>query len=375
MKKGTALLLCAVMLASCSQSESGDKAAEAERVPVSQIYDGYDADDRFEHLVLPREITKQELNEVYSLMIAAETPKDSEAKAKRVFKAFWGDSYDESRISCDDKQEYFDYDNGSDFGNYYAGSISLTRLYGSAVEAASNEPWLIGRDDSRSLDSIFPGTELTAGMLAQSMPRDISDIVSEHEPDFDIQPYSILDTTAGMEHYALLHYGLSYKGIPLQSFMSSLFEQYIEEGEKKLKSYAFSGIEARFDKDAQLVSVSTPSPLKLVSAERQEKLLSLGSAARLLDSELAENIYYEIDDVQLMYCCKTVQPELDVEKLGAERVKEICDELNRTPQLYEPTWCFIGNYQNGWQFAWSIKVNAITGEVTIDAPKGVEKLK
>ena len=37
---------------------------------------------------------------------------------------------------------------------------------------------------------------------------------------------------------------------------------------------------------------------------------SVVSAVKLLDSELAENIYYEIDDVQLMYCCKTVQPEL-----------------------------------------------------------------
>lgn len=36
-------------------------------------------------------------------------------------------------------------------------------------------------------------------------------------------------------------------------------------------------------------------------------------------------------------------------------------------------WCFISNFKNGWQFVWSLKVNAITGEITIDAPRGVEK--
>ena len=132
--------------------------------------------------------------------------------------------------------------------------------------------------------------------------------------------------------------------------VSSLFDQYIEDGENRLRSYAFSYIEARFDKDAGLVSVSTSSPLRIVSSEKQEKIISLVSAVKLLDSELAENIYYEIDDVQLMYCCKTVQPELSVETMGAEKVKEISDKLNKIPQIYEPTWCFIGNYKNGWQY-------------------------
>ena len=375
MKKSIAVFLGAVMLVSCGHMGNSDNATQAKRVPVSQIYDGYDTIDHCEHLVLPREMTRQNINEVYSFKTVVEPPKDLEANAKKTFKAFWKDSYDESTISCDDKRKYFDYNNGSDFGNYYDGSISLTRIYGTAVETASNEPWLVGRDDTKTLNDVFPGTELTVGMIAQSMPKDISDIISEHEPGFDILPYSILDTTAGMEHYALLHYGLSYKGVPMQSFMSSLFDQYIEDGENRLRSYAFSYIEARFDKDAGLVSVSTSSPLRIVSSEKQEKIISLVSAVKLLDSELAENIYYEIDDVQLMYCCKTVQPELSVETMGAEKVKEISDKLNKTPQIYEPTWCFIGNYKNGWQYAWSIKVNALTGEVTIDAPRGVEKQK
>ena len=362
------------MLISCSSDTDNTKEVkQSEKVPVSQIYDGYEAVLGCEHLVLPREITKQDIREVYAFKTVYETPKDSEANAKKTFKVFFGDSYDESRITCDDTREYFDYDNGSDFGNYYDGSLSLTKIYGTVTETVSNEPLLIGRDDSKTLNTVFPGTELTVGKLPEKLPKDISEIISEQEPDFELQPYSILDTTAGMEHYALLHYGLSYKGLPMQSFMSSLFDRYIEDGEEKLRSYAFSYIEAKFDKDARLISLSTSSPLKIVSSEKQDSIISIAEAVKLLDRELAENIYYEIEDIQLMYCCKTVQPELNVETMGAEKVKEISEELDKTPNEYDPTWCFVGSYKNGWQFAWSLKVNAVTGEITIDAPKGAEK--
>lgn len=385
LKKLIALSVAAVMsaawLGGCgpnSYSTQKQKTNGGEKVPIAQVYDGYaEAAKGCRHLILPDNITMQTLEEVYTFETVFSKPEDHAAESRALFRGFFGKSYAESGIDFNEKLLGYYYNNGKDQGTYRGSNFNMQKasVAGVQTERSSENAFLIGRDDGRMLDGIFPEAELTVSDIAGGIPEELFGVLGSIYPDFEIRPYSILGLTAGMENFALLHLGLEYKGLPVQSFPSSLFNRFIEGSERKLESYTFSYIEAEFDKNGELVFLGNGGPLKVVSSKKQDEIISLASAIELLDSELAENIEYEIDDVQLMYCCKTVYPEIYVEEIGDEKVLELNDELDKIPLERVPTWCFIGSYKNGWQFAWSLKVNAITGEITIDAPKGAEKQK
>ena len=67
-----------------------------------------------------------------------------------------------------------------------------------------------------------------------------------------------------------------------------------------------------------------------------------------------------------MYCCKYTQNILNVTEEDKEKLKKLIEEDNSTEYVYRPTWYFIINEENN--VSSGIKVDAITGEITMDIP-------
>ena len=98
----------------------------------------------------------------------------------------------------------------------------------------------------------------------------------------------------------------------------------------------------------------------------QNEIISLKAAAELLQNELADNLRLRFTEVRLMYCCKDTYPNLDPNINGdKEAMREKMEkEFSIQRSEYVPTWCFfLGNPDS---VRTSIKINAVTGEITID---------
>ena len=82
---------------------------------------------------------------------------------------------------------------------------------------------------------------------------------------------------------------------------------------------------------------------------------------------LAEYSLYSFDDVKLMYVnLFTSETPENMMKLTNEERREYFKKSAETEREFTPTWAFIVN-NNGSGFERKlIKVNAITGEITID---------
>lgn len=106
--------------------------------------------------------------------------------------------------------------------------------------------------------------------------------------------------------------------------------------------------------------------------EKLEKIISLKQAAELLERELAPQSGYRFNEVSLIYCNKATSPTLipTEEMMGKDIILDfpeenarMYEEFGEVIHRFDPTWCF---YYGSEEAGASVKVNARTGEITID---------
>lgn len=349
----------------------------AELVPISQIYDGYaDAAAQCKKIILPSVLGSQSVSEVYTFDLHSEKKLGDAGKSEftEFLKTFLDTEIDENKITKAENFDDYIYDQDGISCAYREGSVDIYKSFKGMFESNDQEPYTIGIDNDKSMNVIFPNTDITLGDYIESLPTWLYDFIKKKLPDFDIQPYSIKGQNYGSESVAMISWLQSFKGVPLMFGGSTGTSKDTEEDGITMTEYDYTPfIDTRFENDGSLCYISLPTDQKVTSSKKLDKIISLADAAKILENELADNICYEIDDVILMYFGKTKYPIIEAASMDYDEMRTLIESKTRDPISYHPEWVFVGNAVHGLTSSWFLRVNAITGEITLAAPRGAEK--
>ncbi len=386
LKTVIAIFITAILLSSCATQENSVNTRQtdgSDKVPVSQIWEGYEelqGKNYGDVLVLPDKIIPSNIAELYTLPVDLSSDGDHSAQSKEYFKRFFGDGFDENAISFNEDEDTYIYATANgDFSAFGLGR-PFTAIKGGESPAAGEiiayyNPWT-------DLDTVL---ELANGSCTV---KEVTDTVNSflkdsYEPlfsdlDLKIESVMLYERAGDLKRIVRCKVSASYRGLMLEDDLSPLFEVENKPFYKIITNYTPAKIEFELDSKDNIINAITT--LLFANSEKSaklEELISLSQAAELLEKELALFSHYSISEIKLMYCCKVRLPSLappdmgpgqsvnDFPELEAEMYEEFGDI---PPRTFVPTWCFYLQNQNGNRD--SLKVNAVTGEITVDINRG-----
>lgn len=388
MKKVISLLCTALLafglLCGCSNDSGNTKeVTDIKKVSASQIWDGYEALQGQDYGVikLPDRIEKGQSGELYSLTL---TPRacDEVSASTQFFKAFFGSDYSETAVTHEDGTRKYLYSDEAGQAGFINGMPVYAVAAGEQMIDGNYETVKIcdpEKDKAYRLD-FFDGS-CTVGELTETADRFMNDslfpLYGSGEPEMKL--YKLIyfkNKLDPNDRRVQVFYGYRYKGLEIQEEPSLLAETTIMGGYEVQRYYSFFHLLFDFKSKDKIVSFSSRTMPFDADAERLDELISLKDAAELLKKELAARSRYEFDNIELRYCHKSVGAATNDPKLIEEVTKAIEKEISPTDKKIVPTWCFewTGMNSNGEQPN-SIKVNAVTGEITIDAVDSVKAPK
>ena len=145
---------------------------------------------------------------------------------------------------------------------------------------------------------------------------------------------------------------MSYKGL-------------INEDYDVLTYYSFNQMNFTMSGKDSILGFSNVTLISKMQEEPVNEIIPLKSAVKLLETSLAEQSNYRFQKIDLMYCQKFTYPAFT----GNESLNsEIMADYGEIPdQPFVPTWCFTWTTDQGQEkLVQHIKVNAVTGEITVD---------
>ena len=385
MKKLGSLLLAAAgicVLSSCSgQDDKVDTRSvqDAQMNSIREAYSGYEElqGKDLGVIKLPDTIDPQDTSTVYSFSARIHQRDSSEKNqeyAQKLYAGFFGDDYDASKGRFDELNYYFKYYEGdTELGRYADGMIALVKKdYIISNEEQMHE--VFKADDKGQIPlgkascSISEAAECVKSFLDNELPDTFS--------DFTIEPQDIFPRKNGDSNVVLVNCVQKYQGIPFEEYPSDyVIQGFDNEGNETLTSYYATDIRFTLNDKNSIAWVHIDRPIEITKKEKLSEIIPLKKAADILCSELAEYSKYEFDEVKLMYCSKKTYTSYDYSKMTPEQQLEKSDELNKIEDEYYPTWCFIANNSLSGYSRRIVKVNAVTGEITIAAPDGTAEMR
>ena len=369
------VLLCAgVMLTACSEENSnanvqeGDSSA-AERKSVSELYLGYEElqGKDLGMFTMPESIAPQEIGGLCTFTINKRFTVENEQNGKRVFKAFWGDDFNESKCGfskAEGDPSYQYGEGGEDQGYFYNGTISLQRA-GAGMLLGDSKQTLYSAADRETTVQLAGGTA-SIGELTDSVKEFIkssgADILYG---DFSIEPAEVFVCDTDKGAYANVVCSAVLNGVPVETYPSHYFKEGYENGEKTITFYLFKYLSFYFSGKDRLETVTVPPSYHIFEKKELTSAITLEGAVELLKTELAEHSDYKFSDVKLMYCCRSTKPSDEDTDDDPEMLKQIEERILDMHEEFVPTWCFTYDISGG-EGRNMIKVNAVNGEITID---------
>ena len=382
MKRATALLAAAVMLVSCSSQDNSGKVHEADNsefVSIQNLFDGYDELQGKESdlFALPSTIEKPNCEKLFRFPDRRggnNIPNEEEATTGFLKKCF-GDRFDKSRLTYQNN-----WDGGKTYSFTHPDGVSAVVLHGFPINVIkSPEGQAILSPDPTFLNSYNPSdsnsiVELknwncTVGELLNGMQKRLDSEIMPYIGGFEIAPICINNYKNSEDiKYAEIIYGISYQGVMLED-ESPMFITQSSGNYQVMTSYSASVITLTVtgsdDYDIFSSTFSEQYPL----TETVSEAIPLRSAVGILCEELAEYVRYIFDSVELRYCCKITAPVITgTDSLEDSRI--LADYGRIETAYFEPTWCFFYKVtdENG-EHREAVKVNALTGEITIDTAR------
>ena len=374
-----------VILTSCASQENGGntKQADIENIgttPVSQIWDGYEELQGRQYgnsFTLPEKIEPVSVEELYSFrMTLTYDEKPHEELAKQFYKYFFGDSYKEEYVTVKAFNVLYNAPDGA-YGAF--GSTSPVNASRDSKFYPTSE--LLGvydviKDGAVSMELADSGCTVSEATEAAS--RLVNKALAPLYPGYDFVPDkvrcidSIMASDDNPVTSAQVHFVIKYKGLMLEDRFTPLFKTEDKGFYQVMTNYtpAYVDVDIVGKDSISLInnnfSNNTPKPEKL------EKIISLKQAVELLERELAPQSGYRFNEVCLIYCNKVTSPTLipTEEMMGKDIILDfpeenarMYEEFGEVIHRYDPTWCF---YYGSEEAGASVKVNARTGEITID---------
>lgn len=373
----TAIMITMSVLCGCSQNNNGN-AIETEdgvKVPIAQIYDGFEElqGKDLGVIKLPDKIDKPQYEKLYRFPDrrgGADIPNEKETTLA-VLKSCFGESFNESGLT-----ESENWDGSKSYLYSASEDVSAVIVHGFPTAINKSEVGDMLSIGGALLNAYAPSdtdktVELkngscTVGELLGGMQRRLDAEILPYAAGFEAFPMSIRNykSTDGTS-YAEIEYGIRYRGIALED-SSPMFIVQRRAGYSVVTTYSPSSLSiVATDKDDYIIFTATFSDQHPLTEEIGE-LISLKGAVGLLENELAQNSRYEIELAELRYCCKITAPTLTVtDKEEDQRILADYGEIQTA--YFEPTWCFYYSESDasGVQRN-ALKVNAVTGEITVD---------
>ncbi|MBR1664340.1 MAG: hypothetical protein IJ696_08450 [Ruminococcus sp.] len=368
LKEILALALALCTFTACTENDNDKNTYNinnAETVPVEQIFNGCDElqGKDLGKIKLPEKIDSISIDEVYTFPFEPAVSDNEAENSKSFFKAMFGDEYNEINWKQEADRVYiYNSDNGyvSFFRNncpenYYSnerGSVNTTEVLGT---------YYADTDKEKIIE--LKNGECSIGEICDRVSDCISSAFFPLYDGFQIYPYiitHILDDN--MEKCAEVTCAVSYNGMMLEPFFSSLFEVEERSEYKVVTNYVPSHMLFYLDGKDNIIFFTNRFGTKEMNVKKLDKLISLEGAVTILLDNLADKSRYNIEQVTLYYCCKNTAPSpVEDEELNSKMEE---DFKNEAKSCFEPTWCFIWHTDDGRQQ--DIKVNAVTGEITME---------
>ena len=377
MKKLIPLLTAAIMLTACineNNTHTQDAEADTAKVSVSQAWEGWEelqGKSFGNAFTMPEKLDPVIADELYSFEMLPRTDFDSEAEAKKYFKLVFGD---EKNIVMQETE------NGDHY-HYSVGendSIFSDFSYGTPVNFGSKDNGMLGNNGYR-LRSRYSceadrdvmleiGTEnLTVGQAGEAAAGYCKRLLDGHFTELELFPFRVdLCYNADKDDYAAsVVLGWKYKGTVIE-----VSDTYLEDVETRDFYDVFTAycpiylfLDLYGSDDARFMMTACAD--KDIAAEKLDKIIPLKEAVALMEKELARYSGYKFSKVQLIYCNKHSYPVMGPDSGENESILADYGEVKNTP--YVPTWVFtVGDELSVNDLFYSVKVNAVTGEITVD---------
>lgn len=370
------LLTLSLLLAGCGSDNSGNtqETEIKEFVPVSEMYDGYEQlqGKDFGNFKLPESIEKPEFEKLYRFPDrrgGADVP-DEETRTKELLKRTFGEEPEESLISA-----YENWDGSKTYTLTLPEGRSAAVLHGfpisiikSAEELITPQQELIHEYSPEDGGGIveLKNSSCSVSELLDNMQKRLESEVMQGLEGFEFVPRSISNfRNSNSVSYTQIEYEVYYRGIKLE-YDSPMSVLQSKSEYQVMTSYSINSVSlTAADKEDYAIFSSTFSEQYPLTEEVTEAI-SLERAVQILQNELAQYSFYDFDSVELCYCCKITAPVItNTDKDEDSRILADYGEIETA--YFEPTWCFnyTGN-PNVQQRREAVKVNAVTGEITID---------
>ena len=355
-----------LLLAGCGNDNSGNtmETGTTDLVPTSAVCEGCDelAGGKYSTFSLPDRIIIPQPEEICELEVRARQSSDVEAEGQKLFRSLIGEDFKQENCGWDDFQ-YFYSCNGEHCSAQFTGNILTFSSDRHIAGELSSENLSVCWDAETEPDKAVPlgsGT-VTVKELSDAAEKYLRDTIGFLVPDLEIRVQDIFPFSINNEDRARIVSALYYKGIPIEDYISPT----VESSENEIRSYYNCMTDMIMTEADECIFLSTTIP-EITSKTSQENIIGFRDAVKILDDTLAEYLSYSFEDVELMYSCLMTQPVIDVKGGDYEAAKAATEAFEAEPKKLHPTWCFIlDNNLSGFSRQ-LIKLDAVTGEVTVN---------
>lgn len=384
-------LLSLILFTSCRFQDNARRTQmptkDVDKVSVSEAFKDADSvlGKTIGGLTLPENIDIPEYDGLYKITLVLNRAYgdvgDVEAKAKECFKYFYGNGYKESQVTYEwdenlnlDCYYYNRKENLSEkkqvlpeasymWGtfDYWAGTVSDPR---SLPEKANFINRTKIKDDTMDKTVKIGDDDVKISDLVKRQ-EEILEVCSDDKIDKDLEVIPVYVIEYNDEYVGKsvqVEYGMSYKGL-LFDYQQSPFS---EDKDDTTIWYRYSYINTFFDKCGIKTCEYDPVGDKIQDVEKCDEIISLGEAVDILKNELSPTLEFNITDIQLRYSCKNVQKKIEGGNEDPDNLETELEEFKK-PAVFTPTWCFICGNEGVFDDYYILRVDATTGEITLDA--------
>lgn len=354
---------------SCTSQNNGVNTQNTDttsKKAVSQAYDNLDSllVKDYGNIVLPEKITKSDFENLYKLSLNnskdVDTDIDYEKEGKEFFKSFFSDKYKDE--CCKSEQSGgLSYNNDSQYAFYQRQAQAYMDFDNSILLSADNTIETIKLRNKNDTNVVLDGKKISQSDITDKTNKYMTDCFNKYCGDLKLIPYDIQVTDNNL---ATVIFAMNYKGLNIDAYKGNLFE----ENSDSTTFYSSTDISCTVNSDLDITNLFYSTYDKVDSAEKLDEIIPLENAVQLVSDGLSEYSHYEFDDVLLLYSSKVTQPFIDV--TDGKEEPEWLDDYLKKPIEFTPTWCFICDDEKSGLSRWIVRVDAITGEITIDAPEG-----
>ena len=380
--------LAALMLAGCASQENGGNTRQADTenigtTPVSKIWEGYEELQGKQYggvFTMPDVITPNSAEEYYTFLWDFDPyPEADEPFAREFYKSFFGESYKDEYVTVKDFNVLYNAPDGA------FGAVASTVIVNASRDGSfPADGELLGeydpvKDGAVSMELEEGSCTVSEAVAAASELMDKT--FAAYYPEYEYVPVRVKYIASKMAHpydppgelvaTAQVHFMVSYKGLFLED-ASLLFETENKGYYMVSTSIIPSCIDLDINKKGSVSVINSMGKLPAPVSEQVDELMSLDQAVELMESELAPQSGYKFSRVELRYCCKYSMPQLipTEETMGKdiildfpEETAKMFEEFGEVVRRFDPTWCFYFGVEGSGT---SVRVNARTGEITID---------